>query len=117
MPTVLVVDDDSDSRDTLADVLADEGYVVRVTGDAAQALAMLEGGLRPDVVLLDLVMPGMSGDEMLARLRGTEAANVPVIVLSAMHDWRPPEGVMSLRKPATLERVLAAVKTYTGSRA
>jgi two-component system response regulator MprA len=115
MALVLVVDDDADSRDTLADVLAEEGYAVQKAGGADEALAMLIGGLRPQLVLLDLVMPGMSGDELLARLRGTDLAAVPVVVLSARHDWQPPAGVECLRKPVGLSKVLEAVRQHAGA--
>ncbi len=113
MALVLVVDDDADSRDTLADVLAEEGYDVETTGDASEALAMLQAGLRPQVVLLDLVMPGMSGDELLAKLRGTDLEKTPIVVLSARMDWQPPAGVECLRKPVGLAKVLDVVRAHT----
>ncbi|HEX8791054.1 MAG TPA: response regulator [Polyangiaceae bacterium] len=116
MALVFVVDDDADSRDTLADVLGEEGYQVQTCGDATEALQRLEQGLRPDVILLDLVMPGMSGDEMLQRLRATaDLAKVPVVVLSARIDWQPPAGVESLRKPVELATVLDAVRVHTSA--
>jgi CheY-like chemotaxis protein len=116
MALVLVVDDDADSRDTLADVLAEEGYDVETTGDASEALSMLQAGLRPQVVLLDLVMPGMSGDELLAKLRGTDLEKkVPIVVLSARLDWQPPDGVECLRKPVGLAKVLEVVRAHTTS--
>lgn len=116
MGLVFVIDDDADSRDTLADVLGEEGYQVQTSGDATEALKRLEEGLRPDVILLDLVMPGMSGDELLQRLRATaDLAMVPVVVLSARVDWQPPDGVESLRKPVELAAVLDAVRAHTSA--
>jgi CheY-like chemotaxis protein len=116
MGLVLVVDDDADNRDTIAEVLIDEGYAVRSTGNGAEALALIQGGLRPDVVLLDLVMPEMSGDELIARLRGSDAARIPIVVLSAKQDWQPPEGVRCLRKPIELTRILDAMRAYGSAR-
>jgi CheY-like chemotaxis protein len=112
MGLVLVVDDDADNRDTLAEVLIDEGYAVRATSNGAEALALIQGGLRPDVVLLDLIMPEMSGDELIARLRVTDAAAIPIVVLSAKQDWEPPEGVAVLRKPVELNRILETMRAY-----
>jgi CheY-like chemotaxis protein len=112
MGLVLVVDDDADNRDTLAEVLVDEGHSVRATSSGVEALALIQGGLRPDVVLLDLVMPEMSGDELIVRLRGTEAASIPIVVLSAKQDWVPPEGVRCLRKPIELNNILDAMRAY-----
>jgi two-component system response regulator MprA len=115
MALVLVVDDDADNRDTLADVLAEEGYDVEKAAGALEALGMLMGGLRPQLVLLDLVMPGMSGDELLSKLRGSDLAEVPVVVLSARHDWQPPEGVECLHKPVGLATMLEAVRVHARS--
>jgi two-component system, OmpR family, response regulator CpxR len=112
MCTVLVVDDDADNRDTLAEVLTDEGHSVRTTSNGADALALIQSGFHPDVVLLDLVMPGMSGDELITRLRSTDAAEIPILVLSAKQDWQPPEGVRCLRKPIELGRILEAMRAY-----
>jgi CheY-like chemotaxis protein len=114
MGLVLVVDDDPDNRDTLAEVLADEGYTVRAAAGGREALALLEHGLRPSVVLLDLMMPGMSGEELIEHVRAGVAANVPLVVLSARQDWKPPKGVKCLRKPVGLDKVLETVRAYAG---
>ncbi len=114
MGLVLVVDDDADNRDTLAEVLRDDGHHVQAAASATAALGLLEGGLRPDLVLLDLMMPGMSGEELIEHIRrGGVAENVPLVVLSARTDWTPPPGVKALRKPVGLREVLATVRAYT----
>jgi CheY-like chemotaxis protein len=112
MGLVLVVDDDADNRETVCEVLADEGYSVRAVPGGREARALLEGGLRPALVLLDLMMPGMSGDELIAWLRTSEARDVPVVVMSARHDWAPPAGVGCLRKPVGLIEILDTVRAY-----
>lgn len=112
MGIVLVVDDDDDNRETLCEVLADEGFAVRAAAGGLDAQALLQGGLRPDLVLLDLMMPGMSGDELIAWMRTSDARGVPVVVMSARHDWRPPEGIGCLHKPATLGEILDTVRVY-----
>jgi CheY-like chemotaxis protein len=111
MGLVLIVDDDADNRETLAEVLSDDGYLVEAAASAADALARIEGGLRPDLVLLDLMMPGMSGEELIEHIRrGGLVEDVPLVVLSARTDWSPPPGVQALRKPAGLQEVLATVR-------
>jgi len=83
---ILVVDDDALIRDTLATALGDEGYAVRVAPDGRAALSSL-GNWRPDLIVLDLMMPVMNGAEFRAAQRSTaDAAHIPVIVLSAAHE-------------------------------
>ncbi|KFE66702.1 sigma-54-dependent transcriptional regulator [Hyalangium minutum] len=79
---VLVVDDEESVRTFLAELLGNAGYQVRCASSGAQALEMLQGGSF-DAVLLDVVMPEMSGLEVLRHYRGSGGA-APVIVLSAL---------------------------------
>jgi CheY-like chemotaxis protein len=104
--TVLVVDDDAEIRDTLALLLQQEGYTVLCAENGVQALAQLRQG-HPDVMLLDLMMPVMSGWEVLDELGDTgELASVPIIVVSAMC---APGARACLRKPVDLDELLAVV--------
>jgi len=78
---VLVVEDDEAIRQTLVDVLEDGGYRVDGASDGAEAIQQMERR-RPDLVLLDLHMPGMDGWEFLAVKAGKSGlAEVPVVVL------------------------------------
>ena len=80
---VLVVDDDALIRDTLATALGDEGYAVRVASDGRAALDTM-GHWRPDVIVLDLMMPVMDGWQFQRELRqDPECSQIPVIVISA----------------------------------
>ncbi|CAN5596965.1 hypothetical protein BH11MYX1_BH11MYX1_09370 [soil metagenome] len=82
---ILVVDDEPMVRDTLGQVLADEGYVVDVAADGADALDRIRAA-RPDVILLDLMMPGMNGRQFLSALRSESAySSVPVLIMTAVH--------------------------------
>jgi DNA-binding response OmpR family regulator len=82
---ILVVDDEKMVRDTLGQVLADEGYVVDVAIDGADALDRVHAA-RPDAILLDLMMPGMNGRQFLQALRDEPAyALVPVLIMTAVH--------------------------------
>jgi DNA-binding response OmpR family regulator len=83
---VLVVDDDALIRDTLATALGDEGYAVRVATDGRAALDAI-GAWRPDVIVLDLMMPVMDGASFRAAQRSdTATAEIPIIILSAAHE-------------------------------
>jgi DNA-binding response OmpR family regulator len=82
---VLVVDDEPMVRETLGQVLADEGYVVDLAVDGESALDRVRAA-RPDAILLDLMMPGMNGRQFLQALRGDPAyAHVPVLLMTAVH--------------------------------
>ncbi|HEX2767160.1 MAG TPA: response regulator transcription factor [Candidatus Limnocylindria bacterium] len=81
---LLVVEDDATLRQTLAFNLVREGYEVSVAADGEAALEAARGG-RLDLILLDVMLPGMSGVEVLRVLRG-EGVSTPVIILSAKGD-------------------------------
>ncbi len=80
MKNILIIDDDVPIGDMLAEALTREGYRVSRAYSGTEALLALPK-VRPDLVLLDLMLPGLSGEEVLPRLRG-----VPVIVVSAKID-------------------------------
>jgi CheY-like chemotaxis protein len=85
-PRVLIVEDREYLRQVMIAILEDRGYVALGLGSAAEALAGLPA-LRPDLILLDLELPGMSGREFLMRVRETAlGANLPVLVISAHGD-------------------------------
>ncbi len=82
---VLVIDDEPMVRETLGQVLADEGYVVDLAIDGESALDRVRAA-RPDAILLDLMMPGMNGRQFLQALRNQPAyASVPVLIMTAVH--------------------------------
>jgi DNA-binding response OmpR family regulator len=82
---ILVIDDDPMVRDTLGQLLADEGYVVDAAIDGMDALDRLRSA-RPDAILLDLMMPGMNGRQFLSALRTEPSyASVPVLIMTAVH--------------------------------
>jgi two-component system sensor histidine kinase ChiS len=123
--TVLVVDDDEAIRETVEDVLREEGYNVLLAENGEQALELLS--LRhPSVVLLDLMMPVMSGWEVLEILdERDDLADIPIVVVSAMcarQDGsdpdprsRNPRGArMYLPKPIDLNHLLSVVGHYCG---
>jgi two-component system, OmpR family, response regulator len=86
MIRILCVDDDPDIRTIAVMALGlDTGMEVRSVGSGAEALALLDGGgWRPDVVLLDVMMPGMDGPTVLATIRSrSDMSALPVIFMTA----------------------------------
>jgi two-component system chemotaxis response regulator CheY len=82
--TILIVDDDIDVRRSLSDFLEDEGYSVAAASNGRIALDLLRGGVRPALILLDLMMPGMDGwDFRQAQLEDPALASVPVVIVTA----------------------------------
>ncbi|MDQ2674894.1 MAG: response regulator [Chloroflexota bacterium] len=112
---VLVVDDSVDVRDLLQDVLEAAGYEVTACASGARALEVL-AGRRPDLVITDLLMPGMSGFSLrAAMLRRPDLATIPVVILSAF--WQRPgetlDAAEALPKPVSIERLLDTVARLT----
>ncbi len=114
MTMLLVIEDDDDVREALADVLRDAGYDVAWAADGAEAIRALRSGLRPSAILLDLMMPVMDGYECRAEQRGDPAlASIPVIVVSAdrfvERDGRAVGAAAAIAKPPAGPALLATV--------
>jgi DNA-binding NtrC family response regulator len=113
--TVLVVDDDPTQRRLMQAVLEREGFVTAVAEGGDQALDRLVAGGAADVILLDLVMPGMSGAATLKEMR-TRGFNQPVIVLTASGGIDTVVQAMQagaqdfLVKPAAPERIVVSIR-------
>lgn len=113
-PRVLVVDDDADIRAALTEALEQEGFQVREAIHGADALRSLRGAAElPNVVLLDLMMPVMSGWDFWTEVqRDPRLATVPIVVLSA----GSPEGLVGLEperylaKPVDLNVLIETVR-------
>jgi len=117
---LMIVDDDDDLRDALADVMTAQGYEVAAFADARAALAALEEGVTPFVILLDLMMPGMSGWEFrAAQLENPTLALIPVVVVTAAGSVSAGAhtlpSVEVLHKPFALEILLPVVARYAAA--
>ncbi len=113
--TILLVEDDEAIRESVSECLRLEGYRVELAVNGAEALAWLQCGDRPSVVLLDMVMPVMDGAEMLARMRGDPAlAGVPVVLMTAAAQKEPAEtgAEAFLSKPFDLAELLVTVARF-----
>jgi DNA-binding response OmpR family regulator len=83
---ILIVDDESDNRELLAVILTWEGFVVVTAASGEEALATV-AQQAPDLILLDVMMPGMNGYEVVAKIKGDVATkNIPVLMVSAVTD-------------------------------
>ena len=113
---LLVVDDDPGIRESLADLLHDEGYAVMTAVNGQDALARLRVSDKPCVILLDLMMPVMSGTEFYDEMKHDPAlADIPVVVISADGNARAKVQAMGgefIPKPVRIETVLNAVESH-----
>jgi CheY-like chemotaxis protein len=108
---VLVVDDDRDSRDVVADYLTYHGHVVVTSASGRDAFRKLaHGDLEPDVIILDLAMPGMDGTSFVEALKKDERlARIPIVIISAFGEAEAPspKGVVArFRKPVDLQALV-----------
>jgi CheY-like chemotaxis protein len=108
--TVLVVDDDEDTVETMRDILSEEGHVVVCARNGREALELTRR-IRPDLVLLDLNMPEMDGRAFLSAIRRDPSlSHIRVVVLSGAADATnvPAE---SVTKPLRLDTLLGLIRS------
>lgn len=109
---VLVVDDETDIRQALAEVLTYEGFQVVDAGDGQEALDKARQ-YRPELVLLDLMMPRMNGWEFRRAQKGDRAlARIPVVVLSAFANDGKMDAEGYIEKPFDVDQLVSAVRRY-----
>jgi CheY-like chemotaxis protein len=118
--SVMVIEDDSAIRETIAMILRCEGYEVDAVAAAREALRHLRAGARPGVILLDLRMPGMDGEAFARELRrDPELGHTPIVILSGDQDASVVATTMQaegcLRKPIELHQLLAVARAYCGA--
>ena len=119
--TAVVVDDEKDLTTYLSAILQEHGWSVRVANDAETGESLIRHS-PPDLILLDLVMPGRTGIQLFARLRGDESTrSIPLIMVTGIKeqfniDWREtvtklkarvPDGF--IEKPVQPERLMKLV--------
>lgn len=113
---ILVVEDDLSFRESLADVLRGAGYEVTVTADWRESMSAVEG-MQPSLILLDLMMPGVNGQQLSRLFKQNErTAKVPILALSGAG----PEAVLQaevdwfLSKPVEVSTLLSTVRHLLG---
>jgi len=119
MSTILIVDDEPSARETLVAMLEGGDYQLELAKDGVQALKMLEK-IQVDLILLDVMMPGMDGFEVCRRIRSMpKLAEVPIIILTALDDRASLlKGIGAgaddfLNKPIDRQELSARVRTVT----
>lgn len=115
---VLVIDDERPIRDLVSSLLMEEGWPVRAYSNALAALQdITSGAVRPDVILLDMRMPGMDGPQFAEALRAYSSA-IPIVVMTAARDarqWAEAIGAAGyLPKPFDIEWVIDTVAGVVG---
>jgi two-component system response regulator MprA len=115
--TILIVEDDEDIRESLAELLAVHGDKVVAVGDGRAALGQLESGLIPCLILLDLMMPEMSGWEFRKRqLAEDKWSGIPIVVLSgianAEHEAHRLQAIAFIPKPINIQTLHKVVDQY-----
>ncbi len=119
-PTVLIVDDDDELRDVLALALQSVGYSVTTARNGWEALEFLKQGNAPAVILLDLMMPVMSGWEFCqAQQADPTIADIPVLIMSSVARMDPAsplfvDAIDAVRKPVSFEELLRKIRPYVG---
>ncbi|HEV3059516.1 MAG TPA: response regulator [Vicinamibacterales bacterium] len=112
---VLIVEDDADLREMMAQLLALEGYQTAAVANGREALEYLQQENAPNLILLDLMMPVMDGWEFRRHQQANPAlAAVPVIVLSALDQSRTADvnAEAVLKKPLDFDRLLELVRLF-----
>jgi CheY-like chemotaxis protein len=110
---ILVVDDDQPIREVITELVSDEDNYKAIAAESAEKALGIIKGLNFDIILLDLEMPGMDGNEFLQEL-STSAPAVPVIVISANpKKLKPHPQVKSvIAKPFDIEQLMAVLEKY-----
>jgi CheY-like chemotaxis protein len=106
--SVLIVEDETELRDSLRELMEEEGYEVLVAADGREALEQLASA-RPSVVILDLIMPVMSGNELYDAMQADPSLATIPIIISTSDPSRSPSGVPVMKKPVNIRRLIALV--------
>lgn len=116
-PLVLIVEDDDSIRNALIELIYEEGYNAHGARDGREALEYLQSpeSLRPALILLDLLMPEISGWEVLSSMRGDEyMSSIPVCAISGAAVVSPQGVVKFMRKPLNMDMLLDVVRRHCG---
>lgn len=111
---ILLLEDDAAILEGLVECLELEGHRVHAVTDGAEALAWLAAGNWPRLVVLDLVMPRMGGDEFLRELRARPGPKIPVVLMTAASPGKValPDVDAFLPKPFELEEFLTVIRRF-----
>ena len=119
---ILVVDDDDDSRAMVRTILENNGYSVEECANGRACIEKVQGGFQPALILLDIMMPEVSGyDVVVALKQKPDTQNIPIIMLTAKGE---PEDLITgykdygveyyITKPFTTRQLIAGIKLVLG---
>jgi DNA-binding response OmpR family regulator len=112
--TIAIAEDNPLIAELLSETLSNEGYAVRVFGDGRSALAAIIAQ-PPALVLLDLDLPSMSGEEVLNHIRRQLGTDLPVVIMTAgmqRYAWVSHDATAFLAKPFDLQELMACIAQY-----
>jgi CheY-like chemotaxis protein len=113
MHSILIIEDDVSELDALSEVLECAGYATTWAQNGQQALDLLRTTPTPAMILLDLNLPVMNGQQFLDRKRNDPAlVKLPVVVISGISTERPQGAAGFLRKPISIHALLKIVSGY-----
>jgi CheY-like chemotaxis protein len=111
--TILVVEDDPDIRAMLVDLFDDAGFETSEAENGRAALSALSAAPKPDIILLDMVMPVMNGAALLEALEAApRLKDIPVVVVSADTRILPAGAVALVRKPFDAQKLLDIIAAH-----
>ncbi len=112
---ILVVDDDDDVREAVADLLRDEGFIVDTAENGRVALELLRTRLA-SLIFLDLEMPEINGDAFIRIAKDDQRlAAIPIVVITASRTHSLPTGVRIVHKPCSTEALLEIAHAHVGA--
>jgi CheY-like chemotaxis protein len=117
--TVLVIDDEEPVRQVAAEILGYLGYSVTTSASGEAGVKLVQEGMRPDVVLLDVIMPGMNGFQTLRKLREIEP-DMPILICTGYSDRKAAESLVNegadgfVNKPYNIETLAKQIEKLRG---
>jgi CheY-like chemotaxis protein len=111
--SILIVDDDAASTDSLTDILTGEGYAVAIARNGREALTRLHGASLPRLIILDLFMPVMDGWEFRReQLKDDALRHIPVVVMTGASVYAGIDANIIVHKPLDVARFVSIIERY-----
>jgi CheY-like chemotaxis protein len=111
--SILIVDDDAASTDSLTDILTGEGYTVAIARNGREALARLHAASLPRLIILDLFMPVMDGWEFRTeQLKDDVLRHIPVVVMTGASVYAGIDANIIVHKPLDVARFVSIIERY-----
>lgn len=115
---IIMVEDDNDTREFFTNVLERTGAQLHVAADGLKALDEIQQIAtrnRPDLIMLDFMLPGINGSDIIARLKNrTELKDIPLLIVTAYPECEELQGLVVLQKPAKVSDIYDKIKTALG---